>query len=165
MLSLARNAHGGGNVSGRTGLTITRWVLVILIGAWALNQLRSAFQVLVVMLGDPAAAEIDPTFIVIVNNMSAFAVALTLANAVCYTLTVALLVLRASLALPVYAAALFFDLVGWVIYSSDSIYDFWAASNHEVADWVANGLLLVCLIGVIVLRQSGALPKSFQKAR
>ena len=136
-----------------------RWLLVAAIGYWAVNQLASAYEVLVVTFGDAVSAGIDPTLIIIVDNMGPIAALLTIANATAYTATVALLLFRFSLALPVYAAALAFDLTGWIIYSTQSVYDHWAESTYQLSDWVANGLLLVCLIGVIILRQTGGLPR------
>jgi len=91
--------------------------------------------------------------------MGSLGAALTIANAVAYSTTVGLLIFRMALALPVYAAALLFDLTGWVMYSTQTVYDFWAESTYQLSDWVANGLLLVCLIGLIILRQAGALPR------
>ncbi|RKQ96580.1 MULTISPECIES: hypothetical protein [Maricaulis] len=145
--------------TGRWEIVALRWGLIVGISYWALTQLGSATRVLIIKFGDAVSAGIDPTLVIIVDNMGMFGAALTVANAVAYSGAVALLVMRMSAALPVYAAALVFDLTGWVIYSTHSLYDFWSDSSNQIEDWVANGLLLVGLIGLIILRQAGALPK------
>ncbi|WP_323760938.1 hypothetical protein [Maricaulis sp.] len=140
-------------------LVSARWVLVVAIGAWALNQLSSAADVLAVKFGDAVSAGIDPSLIIIVEAMGPFLVLLTMANAICYAASTVLLATRFAAALPVYAAAVVFDLTGWMVYSSTSTYDFWAASTPAPADWVANGLLLAGLIVMIALRQAGSIPR------
>lgn len=140
-------------------LLAARWVLVLAIGAWAYNQLSSAANVLAIKFGDAVSAGIDPSLIIIVEAMGPFLVVLTVANAICYAASTVLLAARFSAALPVYAAAVAFDLTGWVVYSSDSNYDFWAASAPAPADWIANSLLLAGLIVMIILRQAGAIPR------
>lgn len=146
-------------------LLSARWVLVLAIGAWAFNQLSSAANVLAVKFGDAISAGIDPSLIIIVEAMGPFLVLLTVANAICYTASTVLLAARFSAALPVFAAAVVFDLTGWVVYSSNATYDFWAASTPAPADWIANGLLLAGLIVMIILRQAGAIPRRLIKNR
>ncbi|WP_291845165.1 hypothetical protein [Maricaulis sp.] len=130
-----------------------------------MNQLGSAYDVITVSFGDAIASGIDPTLINIVESMGPLGASLTVANALAYSATVVLLIMRAAAALPGFAAALVCDLTGWVMYSTQSTYDFWAASSHQIDDWVANGLLLVCLIGLIILRQAGGLPRRLGKLR
>ncbi|WP_291766575.1 hypothetical protein [Maricaulis sp.] len=162
----ARNALGtrGLDVTVKSGLVVARWLLAFGIGAWAINQIMSAADVLAIKFGDAISAGIDPSLIIIVESMGPFLVLLTVANATCYAASTVFLIGRFAAALPVYAAAMVFDLTGWVVYSSNSIYDFWAASTSEPADWVVNGLLMVGLIAMILLRQAGVLPHHVIKA-
>ncbi len=160
-------------VSNTRGLGLTmnlalfsaRWVLVVAIGAWAFNQLSSAFDVLAIKLGDAVSAGINPSLIIVVETMGPLLVLLTVANAVCYAASTVLLALRYAAVLPVYTAAVVFDLTGWVVYSSNSTYDLWVASTPAPADWVVNGLLLVGLIVMIILRQAGAIPRHLFRNR
>jgi len=153
------------DVTANLGVVSARWVLVVAIGAWAFNQLSSASDVLAIKFGDAVPAGIDPSLIIVVETMGPFLVLLTVANAVCYGASTVLLALRYAAALPVYAAAIVFDLTGWVVYSSNSTYDFWAASTPAPADWVVNGLLLAGLIVMIILRQAGTIPRHLFRNR
>ena len=146
-------------MTARLVLVSTRWVLVFGVGAWAINQLLSAVGVLVIKFGDAISAGISPSLILIVEEMGPFLVVLTVANAICYAASTVLLAARYSAALPVYSAAVVFDLTGWMVYSSNATYDFWAASTPAPEDWVANALLLAGLIVMIILRQAGTMPR------
>lgn len=155
----------GFQVTANLVLAAVRWVLVIAIGAWAFNQLSSTANVLAIKFGDAVSAGIDPSLIMIVEAMGPLLVVLTVANAICYAASTVLLAGRFSEALPVYVAAVVFDLTGWVVYSSSPTYDLWAASTSAPADWIANGFLLAGLIIMIILHQAGAIPRHMIRIR
>ena len=129
-----------------------RWIIFAGVSAWALFQMQYFLHAILILAGQSDLLDLDRNYVEVIQGLNPFELAASLLNPPLYLASAILIARRQALCLPVYGAALVFDLGGWLSYSMSVAYDQTSQSNY---DWLINTGLLVALTGLVTLRQRG----------
>ncbi|WP_203291186.1 hypothetical protein [Maricaulis parjimensis] len=131
---------------------IVRWMVFAGVALWAVNQLRMVLRVFLVLTGQADAYGIDPDHVIVISQLNPVELTATLASPLAYALSVVLIAFRHPLCVIVYVIGFVLDIGSWLSYSMHANYDQLA---HASVDWLINAGLLIALLGLLVLRQTG----------
>jgi hypothetical protein len=132
--------------------TWARWIIVAGIGVWSLVQLGMQARLIAVLTGNAERLGVDDYVVQVVSSLSPLELAGTIGNTLAYPASAVLLALRREAGILVYLIAFVLDIGSWLSYSMQAAYDQLPISAY---DWLINTGLLVCLLGLVILRQRG----------